>query len=125
MSDFLFVYGTLLKNADNDMSDYLFKNSKYISSGFFYGKLFNVSWYPGAILSNCSDDKVFGSIFKLKDADNILKILDDYEGIDEQLYRRELINVFRDDEELKCWVYLYNRPITNLQQIVSGNFLEP
>jgi gamma-glutamylcyclotransferase (GGCT)/AIG2-like uncharacterized protein YtfP len=80
-SDYLFVYGTLLKDFDSHMSKFLERNSDFIGAGYFYGKLFEVSWYPAAILSNISSEKVFGHIFKIHENEKIFKILDDYEGI--------------------------------------------
>lgn len=123
---YLFVYGTLLNNANNPFSDYLSNNSQLIDSGYFLGKLFRISWYPGAIRSDVETDKVHGSVFKLFNINTVLKELDAYEGIAEGLYKRELLNVvLRDDLQLKCWVYIYNQPITHFRRIPSGHFLKP
>lgn len=125
-AEYLFVYGTLLKNVNNQMSDYLFSNSEKIGSGFFYGKLYKVSWYPGAILSDIESDKVYGSIFKLNNANIVLKYLDDYEDVSKQLYKRLLVNIFlKEDKELSCWAYIYNQSTEGCKQIMSGDFLKP
>jgi hypothetical protein len=42
-SDYLFVYGTLLKDFDGYMSKFLEKKSDFIGTGYFNGKLFEVS----------------------------------------------------------------------------------
>jgi gamma-glutamylcyclotransferase (GGCT)/AIG2-like uncharacterized protein YtfP len=128
-SDYLFVYGTLLKDFDSYMSKFLERNSDFIGTGYFNGKLFEVSWYPAAILSNISSEKVFGHIFKIHENEKTFKILDDYEGIGDTSecpneYRRELIDAHLDSGEiLKVWVYIYNQSTENLRFIASGNYL--
>ncbi|MCF8273235.1 MAG: gamma-glutamylcyclotransferase [Flavobacteriaceae bacterium] len=128
-SDYLFVYGTLLKDFDSYMSKFLERNSDFIGDGYFNGKLFEVSWYPAAILSNISSEKVFGHIFKIHENDKTFKILDDYEGIGDTSecpneYRRELINAYLNTGDmLKVWVYIYNQSTENLRFIPSGNYL--
>lgn len=108
------------------MSDYLFQHSELIGSGYLQGKLFKVSWYPGAVLSEDQSDKVHGSVFKLANNEFVIKKLDEYEGIEEGLYKRESVKVvLKDNSDIKCWVYLYNQSTENLKQILSGNFLEP
>jgi gamma-glutamylcyclotransferase (GGCT)/AIG2-like uncharacterized protein YtfP len=111
------------------MSKFLEKNAEFIGEGYFYGKLYKISWYPGAILSQDANNKVYGHIYKVKDEEKTFKILDDYEGITETAefpneYKRVLTDAFfKTDEILKTWVYIYNLETTGLTQITSGNFL--
>lgn len=129
-SEYLFVYGTLLKDFDSYMSKFLNNNSEFIGSGYFHGKLFEISWYPGAVLSSNPIDKVYGHIFKILNKDKTFQILDDYEGIGEtgehtNEYTRTLIDAFIESNEiLKTWVYIYNGPTTHLKLITSGNYLK-
>jgi gamma-glutamylcyclotransferase (GGCT)/AIG2-like uncharacterized protein YtfP len=130
-SDYLFVYGTLLKDLDNEMSNFLASHSVFTGKGYFYGELYKVSWYPGAILSNDVSDKVYGMIFKVKNSEVVFKVLDEYEGLGDHqskpyLFKRELITVFIETNiKIKSWVYLYDRPIKNLKKIISGDFINP
>ena len=39
-SDYLFVYGTLLKGFNSYMSKFLDKNAAFVGEGYFNGKLF-------------------------------------------------------------------------------------
>ncbi|MGC1205701.1 MAG: gamma-glutamylcyclotransferase family protein [Flavobacteriaceae bacterium] len=128
-STYLFVYGTLLKDIDNEMSRFLASHSVFVSKGYFSGKLYLVDWFPGAILSDDTEDRVFGSIFEIKNPIVVFNVLDDYEGIGKHnpkphLFNREIITIFLENKtKLKSWVYLYNHSTKNLKRIISGNFL--
>ncbi len=130
-SNYLFVYGTLLKGFDSYMSKFLDKNSDFIGEGFIHGKLFEISWYPGAVLSKESSERVYGHIFKIYEYDKTFKILDDYEGVGDTTaqypneYRRELIDAYLiDGTMIRTWVYVYNNPTEHLRLIVSGDYLK-
>ncbi|WNH10752.1 gamma-glutamylcyclotransferase family protein [Thalassobellus suaedae] len=128
-SDYLFVYGTLQKDMDNDMSKFLSKHAVLVAKGYFHGKLYKVSWFPGAIISSNALDKVYGSVFKLINSETVFKVLDDYEGIGENypkpnLYKKDTVTAYLDNGlTLKTWVYIYNHRVTDLEQIISGDFL--
>jgi len=97
-SNYLFVYGTLQNKVDNDMSKFLSSNAVLIGKGYFHGKLYKISWFPGAITSNNASDKVFGSVFKLIHAETVFNVLDDYEGVGENhpkpnLYKKEIVKL--------------------------------
>ncbi|MBE0653303.1 MAG: gamma-glutamylcyclotransferase [Bacteroidales bacterium] len=112
--EYLFVYGTLLNEGSNKIADFLHKNSNFQGNGYFHGKVFNLGEYPGAILSENPDDRVYGKVFRLNDPAGIFSILDDYEGAAEislphNEFIRQRIAVWMESGEVKeCWVYLYN-----------------
>ena len=125
---YFFVYGSLLADQNNTMADFLRANSVFLGEGFFNGKLFLVSWYPGAVLSKNSLDKVYGQLFELKNASRVLSVMDDYEGFGvgydkPYLFRRELVTVnLNQGFQVESWVYLYNLPVKQLQRIADGNY---
>jgi len=129
-SEYLFVYGTLLKDFDSYMSKFLDRNSEFIGRGYFNGKLFEISWYPGAVLSEDVSEKVYGHVIRILDKSKTFKILDDYEGIGDSIehpneYKRVLIEAYLDSKEtINSWVYIYNLPTTSLKLIASGNYLK-
>ncbi len=129
-SEYLFVYGTLLKDFESDMSKFLGQHSEFVGSGYFNGNLYEISWYPGAVLSDNPNDKVYGHIFKILNAEKTFKVLDDYEGIGDASehaneYNRTLIDAYLDSNRpVKTWVYIYNNSTENLKQITSGNYFE-
>ena len=123
----LFIYGSLLQ-TDNEFGRYLKQHAKLYKWGKFKGKLYDVGEYPGAITYHNSDYFVYGSIVQIENPIETLKHIDDYEGFgDDQLqpnlFIRELLDIETDNEIVKCWVYLYNHPLTNLPQIISGDYL--
>ena len=123
----LFIYGSLLE-TDNEFGRYLKQHATIYKPGKFKGKLYDAGEYPGAVYLQDTDYKVHGVIIKLKDVDQTLKYIDDYEGFgDDQLqpnlFIRKLLSVETNDENVKCWVYLYNHPTAHLKQILSGDYL--
>lgn len=123
----LFIYGSLLE-TDNEFGRYLKQHATIYKPGKFKGKLYDVGEYPGAIYLPDTDYKVHGIIIKLNDVKEALNVIDDYEGFgDDQLqpnlFIRKLLTVQTNDENVKCWVYLYNHPTTHLKQILSGDYL--
>ena len=121
MSQYLFVYGTLLKDFDSYMSKFLNRNSEFIGTGYFNGRLYQISWYPGAVLSDLPSEKVFGHLFKIHNEEKTFQILDDYEGIGltaehPNEYKRELIQAYLESNvKINTWVYVYNLPTTTLK----------
>jgi len=127
-SNYLFVYGTLL-HAGNIFAIYLKNNCSFYRPGKFKGRLYDIGEYPGAIADSSHPNYVYGSIFRMDDAANALKYLDDYEGFgieQEQpnLFERKIIEVETNEETVNCWVYLYNLPVDNFELIGSGNYLD-
>ncbi|WP_259069575.1 gamma-glutamylcyclotransferase family protein [Mucilaginibacter sp. X4EP1] len=124
---YLFVYGSLLDDS-NEFAVYLKQNCTFYNKGKFEGKLYDIGLYPGAILAEGCDSYVYGSILVINNPVVAFKVLDDYEGFGtDQTYPnefiRELVNIDITTTKLYCWVYLYNLPVDELPQIVSGDYL--
>ena len=128
MNDLIFVYGTLL-DAENKYGVYLRDNSKFHSSAKVKGKLFDLGQYPGVVLYPDGDDEVHGVLLQMDDPQTILNVIDIYEGFgDDQPQPNEFIRVLADAETDRgaaiCWVYIYNHPLENIAQIVSGKYFQ-
>lgn len=129
-TNYLFVYGTLQLDADNDMSRFLSLNSSVLGKAYIQGKLYKISWFPGVVLSEDASEKVCGTLFQLHNVRETLRFLDDYEGfyesnVEESLFRREITTVFLENgNSIDAWVYIYNQNIENKQRILSGDFLK-
>ncbi|WP_406683515.1 gamma-glutamylcyclotransferase [Seonamhaeicola sp. MEBiC1930] len=129
-SNYLFVYGTLLENVDNDMSRFLSSNSMVMGNAYFHGRLFKISWFPGAVISDDLSEKVYGTFIKLNNAEETLSALDYYEGYHannpkSSLFIRQLITII--DEKgatYEAWTYLYNQNVEEETRIHSGDFLK-
>lgn len=125
LSNYLFVYGTLLKDAENPMSLYLNDHSDYLGEGYMSGELYKVDFYPGAVYIPSTGKKVFGEIYQLREVNSVLEVLDTYEDFDpaapeQSLFVREIVPVYHNGQQVKVWVYLYNHPVENFQKVESG-----
>ncbi|MCD8740142.1 gamma-glutamylcyclotransferase [Mucilaginibacter roseus] len=122
----LFVYGTLLIKH-NEFAAYLQKHCTFISKGRIAGTLYDIGEYPGAVIDN-SGGYVYGSVYSIDKPDEILPVLDDYEGLSPndpqpQEYLRLLSPIETDEALLSCWMYVYNWPVDRLKIIDGGNYL--
>jgi len=127
-NQYLFVYGTLRRCSDNDMRKLLELDAEFLSCAWFNGKLFKVTYYPCAIPSVDPSDRVYGELYRLKSPKYILEKLDDYEECsdkypDPKEYIREskLVHASTGDS-IRAWIYIYNRSVEGLVQIMSGDF---
>lgn len=127
--EYLFVYGTLQQNFSNNYAKFLHSNAEIIGKGNIPGKLYRISWYPGAVYNANSDFKVYGTIFQLKNASLVFDKLDEYEGVGNIFeqpneYVRKKVDVSLEDGTIiKCWVYLYNSNVDENSFIESGVFI--
>lgn len=128
--EYLFVYGTLRRGSDNEMYRLLATHARFLAEGWFNGRLYQVTWYPGAIPSALPQDKVHGEVYELPEPAHLLPSIDDYEECSEQYpepreYRREKCSISIDGGEvIEAWVYIYNRDAGNLRRIASGDFFK-
>ena len=127
-ASYIFVYGSLMKGKENEMASFLLQHSEFIGNAYFRGKLYVVDWFPGAVKSSKSSNRVFGHVFKLYHEEFLFSVLDDYEGIGSTyrqpfLFKKERVPVFlENDIILNSWIYLYNRSVEYLKVIPSGKF---
>lgn len=131
MSDFLFVYGTLRQGNQNEMAAYLARYAEFVTYGWFQGVMYEISYYPGVIASDNTTDRIYGEVYRLHDAQQILAILDDYEECTPQHvqpteYQRVLARIWSIDGRLldPVWVYVYQWPIANKLRVISGDFMK-
>lgn len=128
-TEHLFVYGTLRSDFPSSMSHQLEKYVVEKSKAYFYGRLFDAGSFPAAIPSE-PPHKVYGDLFELKEPDFIISKLDFYEGYkrshpDQSLFIRKKASIIRkaDQTEISAFIYLFNKPVSNLREIPSGDYL--
>jgi gamma-glutamylcyclotransferase (GGCT)/AIG2-like uncharacterized protein YtfP len=130
MQDRLFVYGTLMRGFDHPMAKLLSRSADFIGEARCQGRLYLVKHYPGLVLSDDPSEVVFGELYRLRAADELLREFDMYEACGEGFaepteYVRRLLTVTRDGQTPdEAWTYVYNWPVARLPQIASGRFLE-
>lgn len=129
--ELLFVYGTLRKGAATEMGERLQGAAEFVCEARCRGRLYLVDGYPGMVASGDPSDAVLGELYRMRRPDELLTILDDYEECGEafpeprEYVRRVETVTLREGESREAWVYRYNRPVSKLERIVSGDFLNP
>lgn len=120
-SEYLFVYGTLLRQSQSPVSQMLSSHSSFIEKGSVRGQLFDIGEYPGIVIDEDSRDEVRGEVFKLKNADPLLAKLDSYEGKE---YKRVKTYVYLDNgDHLIAWIYNFTHPTDGYISIKSGDYM--
>ncbi len=126
-SGYLFVYGTLMQAFNNPFADRLRALSDYAGEGWLPGRLYRVSWYPGAIYQQDHSGKIWGELYRMYDGGTLLEELDAYEEIVPDVvaspYVRRILPVFLENGAIiTSWVYLYNQSVQGVEEIASGRF---
>src|ERR1700761_4078479 len=135
ISDRLFVYGTLMRDFDHPMAHLLSRSADFLGEARCQGRLYLVKHYPGLVLSDATDDIVFGELYRLKQPEPLLREFDMYEACGEGFaepteYLRQMLPVTLEDataagpSTVEAWTYIYNWPVADLPRIASGKFLE-
>ncbi len=111
------------------MHDLLAGYSEYLSAGETQGILYALSGYPGMIESSEITDKVLGEVYKISSPGRLFALLDDYEACSDKFpfpreyIRKQLPVTLVNGEEVLAWVYLFNRDVSNLKRIKSGDYV--
>jgi AIG2-like family. len=127
--DYIFVYGTLRRDTNSEMSHLLAKHAEFVDDAMYHGKLYKIDYYPGAVPSDDPNDVVQGEVCLLHQADVALPLLDQYEEFGPEFpepneYSRQKQSVLlKSGRFVTAWVYVYNRPTEGLELVESANFL--
>jgi gamma-glutamylcyclotransferase (GGCT)/AIG2-like uncharacterized protein YtfP len=119
---YLFVYGTLKSHFDNDFAKYLRQHAELVGEGHVIGRLFLLGWYPGLVL-DADGYEVKGEVYNINDQveEDLLKKIDEYEGVEQGDYRRLKRKVFLGDKSFDCW--MYESLIESEVELKTGDFL--
>jgi gamma-glutamylcyclotransferase (GGCT)/AIG2-like uncharacterized protein YtfP len=128
VSRYIFLYGTLLpENAPGEIRLAVTKLRPY-SRGSVRGTLFDFGEYPGAVIDDSSQKKIFGMVFRLPPSRGLLKELDRYEGFnpatpETSLFVRKLHPVeLHNGRRIDCWVYEYNGKRGSAPVVTRGRY---
>jgi len=128
MSDYLFSYGTLLpEHAPPEISAAVSK-LRPLGKGTVSGVLYDLGEYPGAILDSSSNQKIFGTVFRLPNDSTVLNELDQYEGFrpsapNTSLFLRKRYPVrLSSGRILSCWIYEYNGKRAAAPVVANGRY---
>jgi predicted GNAT family N-acyltransferase/gamma-glutamylcyclotransferase (GGCT)/AIG2-like uncharacterized protein YtfP len=117
----LFVYGSLRREANHPVHQDLLEEWRFLGTGTFRGRLYNLGRFPGAIPSSEISDRVIGEIYRIEEDRKTFQLLDEYEG---SYFRRTRRPVVMDSgERISAWIYLYVGPLHVAKLIRSGDYL--
>ena len=128
MTDLVFFYGTLMSGFKRPGRSRIDPNLTPVGRGSIKATLFDLGIYPAAIPA--SDERVFGEVHRMSDADSVLAALDEIEGYRPGVTERlglgpEDCPVTFDDGRVElAWAYFYNAPLGRAQRIESGDYLQ-
>jgi len=126
--DYIFVYGTLRRDANSEMHQLLAKYAEFVDDASYRGKLYKIDYYPGAVSSDDPNDAVQGEVYRLHQADVVLALLDQYEEfgpgfpVPNEFIRKKQTVLLKCGRTVTAWVYVYNHPTEGLELVESGNF---
>jgi gamma-glutamylcyclotransferase (GGCT)/AIG2-like uncharacterized protein YtfP len=127
----LFVYGSLLSGFRSPAYDYISRYFTLVGEAKVKGELFDMGAYPAAMPTQ-KEKFILGELYRIKHENEFawaIGQLDDYEGVkvefDEvQLYRRELAEVFFNNQVTPAWIYWFNGDVSGKPVIASGDMME-
>jgi gamma-glutamylcyclotransferase (GGCT)/AIG2-like uncharacterized protein YtfP len=127
----LFVYGSLRRGFHSPVYEYISRFFKFIGEGKVRGQLFDMGSYPAGVPAS-GENYIIVELYQAKNEHEFswaIGQLDDYEGVtveaDEvQLYRREAVDVFINNEATIAWIYWFNGDVNGRSLISSGDMLE-
>ncbi len=128
MSDYLFVYGSLLPGEAEADTVSVMQQLLRLGPAYVHGKLYDLGEYSGAVLDAEADTEIAGEVFELPADPAVLAALDAYEGYDptqpkDNLFVRLQAPVrLRDGRKLNSWIYAYNRNPGTAPLIADGDY---
>lgn len=128
MSEYLFVYGTLLPGAAPAEIAEAASQLRVVGRASVKGSLYDLGDFPGAILEVASGRRIAGTVFALPENPSVLRALDDYEEFnpapvaESQFLRVRAMAELDSGAALECWIYVYNLDVTHARLIESGEW---
>jgi gamma-glutamylcyclotransferase (GGCT)/AIG2-like uncharacterized protein YtfP len=129
MNPHLFVYGSLMASAGHAMGERLRREARLLGAATIQGRLYKISWYPGAVASRDPGERVHGEVYALAQPSRALAWLDRYEGIAPgttryaEYERVEQPVRLASGEEIAAWVYLYRGDVAGLSTAPDGRWV--
>ncbi len=119
---YLFVYGTLKRGGKFHGELSKDRSVKFIGETRIRGELYQIqdADYPGAVPTRRPNHYVSGHLFLMGQPQKTLAALDEFEEVEEGLFRRELVNVKMYGKSLKAWAYFYDRPLKDSNLLPVG-----
>lgn len=114
------MYGTLRRGFENRYAQLLDRSAQYLGTARVQGRLYDLGQYPGILLQSGADEWVTGDLFQLRNSEETLAVLDEYEG--PEFERVAAMAVLEGGDRLDCWVYEYKLEGGEDRRILSGDY---
>ena len=128
MTDYLFIYGTLMPSEADDEIAHVVKRLRRIGTAYVRGRLYNLGEYPGAVIDHSANTSIHGELVELPADKTTLDALDRYEEFypsrpQESLFVRKKVKIrLANGRKVEGWMYVYNRNPGNAPVIKGGNY---
>ena len=127
----LFVYGSLRSGFRSPVYEYISRFFHFVGEAKVRGKLYDLGSYPAGITTH-EESFIIGELYEVNEENEFswaIGQLDDYEGVnvesDEvQLYRREITEVYINNESTHAWIYWYYGDVSGRTMITSGDLMQ-
>ena len=127
----LFVYGSLRSGFRSPAYEYISRYFDLVGEGKVKGELYDLGTYPAAKPTD-NNKFIIGELYRIRNEKEFgcaIGQLDDYEGVhvgsdEEQLYRRDVSEVFIDNKTTNAWIYWYYGDVYDKPIIESGDVLK-
>lgn len=113
----IFVYGTLRRGGSNA---HRLANARFVSPANVRGWLYEISWYPGAVLDP-SGGIIHGELWEIPP--EILPDLDAFEGDEYRRIRADVTLPSASPPTASAWIWEWTKPTDPLPRILSGDWL--
>ena len=122
---YVFVYGTLRKGDDNDITR-LSPPPRYVGNSEISGLMYHLGAYPGVVLTDDASQPIIGEVYAIEPA--LEQVLDEIEMIYPQQrdeYGKRHVVVRVGLQQLSCLVYEINPAyIQGKPLIASGDWVK-
>jgi gamma-glutamylcyclotransferase (GGCT)/AIG2-like uncharacterized protein YtfP len=116
MSEYLFVYGTLLgRTPDPQVNRVLRRYCESAGAAWVSGRLYRLGWYPGLVIDSGAAQRVQGRLLRIHAPQLCWPVLDAFEGYrpgapaESEFVRRRVTARRRSDGAvIVVWTYVYN-----------------
>jgi gamma-glutamylcyclotransferase (GGCT)/AIG2-like uncharacterized protein YtfP len=126
--EFVFFYGTLLPQFVPPVMRAVVGRMQFCGEGSVRGVLYDLGEYPGAVVDESANVRVYGAVFRIPEGSGVLEELDHYEGYDptspgSSLFARKRCEIsMADGSVVECWIYEYNGNPGDAAIIASGRY---
>jgi len=126
MTNYLFVYGTLLRRSRHPMAKLLADQARHVGEARVRGRLYDLGRYPGVAEVSAGDEWVYGDVYALGEDGSLLTQLDEYEKVESPwpaYFDRQLCTaIMSDGSSTAVWIYWYRGEVLDSQRIHPGRY---